>query len=209
MTSVFRRLLRADQYRKSRFHTQKGDLCLNPVDLSYSAVTTLDRLVTGRLRKLPWIVQPAIRYLRGRVDGLSVFEFGGGMSTLWYADVASRVVTIEEDRDWCDRIKSLTGGLPHVRIEYIPDKENYCEALSREADDFDVVVIDGSHRVECMERSIHKLRKAKYVVVDNTDADPILDKLVDAAFRGSEVLRFVGYAPGQLHPNETKIVVSK
>lgn len=179
---------------------------MHPKDMGCSFITALNRIVTGRLPELPWISQPAIRYLCGRIDGLDVFEFGGGMSTRWYAKFANRVVTVEDNLEWAQRIKALTTDMPNVRVEFEPDQSLYVGALARQDHHFDVVVIDGSHRKECITSNLLLLRDVAMVLVDNTDADPALDRLIETEFRGFEIRRFPGYAPVQLHPNETVII---
>jgi predicted O-methyltransferase YrrM len=55
---------------------------------------------------IPWITFSAIRYLeRYLTKEMSVFEFGGGGSTLFFAARVNRLVTVEHDRTWFDDLK--------------------------------------------------------------------------------------------------------
>src|SRR5690348_4410793 len=50
---------------------------------------------------IPWITYPAIRFLAGRVEPhFRVFEFGSGLSTLWWAQRVAHVVSVEHDPAW-------------------------------------------------------------------------------------------------------------
>lgn len=56
----------------------------------------------------PWISYPATEFLRSRLSGAqSVFEYGGGGSTLYFLDRGFNVTTAEHNPEWFDRIKSL------------------------------------------------------------------------------------------------------
>ena len=56
---------------------------------------------TATEMSLPWFSFGAINYLARRLIGKeTVYEYGGGGSTLWLASRVNRVVTIENDPDW-------------------------------------------------------------------------------------------------------------
>ena len=85
------------EIRKSRAHTQKGDFVLGTPRQAFDCVMVV---ATGAARKLagvrpawPWITFPAMRFVRRRLKGgLRVFEWGCGMSTVWF-----------ERRGWCQK----------------------------------------------------------------------------------------------------------
>lgn len=53
----------------------------------------------------PWIVYAARRHIEHFLrDGMRVFEYGSGGSTLFYAGRGARVVAVEHDRDWHRRV---------------------------------------------------------------------------------------------------------
>src|SRR5881392_3049736 len=54
---------------------------------------------------IPWITYPALRFLEPRIrKSFKVFEFGSGLSTLWWAKRVSKVVSVEHDKDWHDLV---------------------------------------------------------------------------------------------------------
>jgi hypothetical protein len=56
-------------------------------------------------RPIPWYTYPAIEFLRQLDFGdRVVFEYGAGNSTLFWADIARRVVSVEDDPAWHARI---------------------------------------------------------------------------------------------------------
>lgn len=206
------KLLKADPERKTRFHTLNGHLCLQPADLLFALWTTVRRRVTGALPELPWLAMPAVRFLRGRVEGARVFEFSSGMSTLWLGSRCREVHAVEDDPEWYAMIRQRSAALPSVHIQLRTSKEEYVGSIDEHPDRyFDLIIIDGSHRLECFRSSIRHLADHGLLVVDNTDAPnggAVVPELT-RYFPPSDVLKFRGYAPGVFHPNETTICVAK
>src|SRR5215470_6163569 len=99
LNSILTKVVLADSQRKSRFHTGSGQLVLT-VDIVPAFISSVARAVLGRRPNLPWLTYPAIRFLANRLQGRRLFEFGSGSSTLWYADRASEVYSIENDGEW-------------------------------------------------------------------------------------------------------------
>src|SRR5262245_20458335 len=59
---------------------------------------------------IPWYTYPAIDFLTQRnFKDRNVLEFGGGQSTLWWSARAQSVLTIEENADWCERLRGQIG----------------------------------------------------------------------------------------------------
>src|SRR3954447_8579526 len=70
-------------------------------DYGHLASVRAGRAVDRDGNPLPWYSYPAIEYLR-QLDfrTKTVFEYGSGMSTLFWASVACRVVSVEDDERW-------------------------------------------------------------------------------------------------------------
>src|SRR5262245_35910487 len=90
------------------------------------------RAVDAEGRPIPWITYPAIELLRARVrPDMSVFEYGCGASTRWWAERVREVVSVEHDRAWFEQTRL---GLPanvellHVELRYGGD---YARTSSR------------------------------------------------------------------------------
>jgi len=58
--------------------------------------------------RLPWITLPAIDMLKQELHARDkVFEYGGGGSTLFWADRVAEVVTVEHDKAWFQRLEEV------------------------------------------------------------------------------------------------------
>jgi hypothetical protein len=94
-----------DSEHVSRFHSRRGDLC-NPVDLLAIPVLVWGRLA-GKAKNSPWMTPAAVKYLDHLLSAQDVvLELGSGASTAWYARRVRRVVSLEPNPSWAERVKA-------------------------------------------------------------------------------------------------------
>lgn len=126
----------------------------------------------------------------------SVFEYGYGGSTLFFAGTAGRVVSVEHDPVWFARVSDalaatsldtyehllrepepLQAGNPRAgrwrssRVEFAGHSfERYPQSIDDQPDHgLDLVVVDGRARLACLERAVPKLRDGGHLVLDNSE----------------------------------------
>src|SRR3984885_13537361 len=116
------RVIRGDDTRKTRFHTSNGHLCLNPLEILRALGTSFNRLVLKRYARTPWLSFSAVDYLEEPIPGRRVFEFGSGMSTLWFAERCREVVSVESNPEWYSSIANQTRTRDNVRVIYAESK---------------------------------------------------------------------------------------
>src|SRR5216117_3805614 len=95
--------------------------------------TSRKRQVAARRRRsgqsAPWYTYPAIEFLR-QLDfsDRTVFEYGSGMSTMFWAKKAKHVVSVEDDEQWCETLRNL---LPsNAELIYEPDLSKFPGIIS-------------------------------------------------------------------------------
>jgi len=118
---------------------------------------------------VPWMTYPAIFYL----DQLDlrqkiIFEWGAGNSSLFFAQRAKKVKSIEYKKEWYEYVLSKKSD----NIDLIlADKENYASVIDADSQQYDVIVIDGEidRRFECAEYAVSHLHSTGMIVVDNSD----------------------------------------
>lgn len=126
--------------------------------------------------RLPWLPFPVIDLLDNQLTAdSSVFEFGGGGSTLFFADRVARVVTVEHDPNWYPMLSDATKALANVELISQPSTDNFAKYIS-EIDrfpdqSFDLIVVDGRQRVACFEHAIPKLAGGGRLVLDDVNRD--------------------------------------
>lgn len=121
----------------------------------------------------PVMNQGAIRKLDELVRGKTVLEVGSGGSTLWLAQRAKEVVSVEHDPDWLEVVlRSLPQGTENVSLDLVP-VDNLGAYIAGWHDDsegrFDVVIIDcyQHKRPEAIEASAPLLPVGGHLVIDD------------------------------------------
>jgi hypothetical protein len=120
---------------------------------------------------LPWYTYPAIEYL-SQLDAreLSVFEFGAGNSSLYWAARAQRVRSVENDRGW--HAKVAAHRLPNLEVLLREDQQSYVGCLAEQGERFDLIAIDGRWRRACARAAPAHLKEGGLLLFDNTDWYP-------------------------------------
>jgi hypothetical protein len=151
---------------------------------------------------LPWFTYSAIAFLEPRLAAdLSVFEYGAGFSTLWWAARVKSVASCENDQAWFSR---MTADCPaNAQLLYEPRGEGYWQKAAGFSSD--IIVIDGRDRVECAKACLPGLKAGGVIVWDNSDRpryQPGYDLLKQNGFRR---LDFSGMGPVNFTPWVTSV----
>ena len=144
-------------------------------------------------RSLPWFTYPSIAFLEPRISPeMTVFEFGSGSSTLWWASRVKRVVAVEHDPLWLAQVRDKAP--PNVELIHRP-LDTYADSIRAYEGVFDIVVIDGRDRNRCAENAPPALNAQGVVIWDNSERPeygPGFECLTSRHFRR---LDFVGMGP--------------
>jgi len=150
------------------------------------------RSVDGSGNPLPWYTYPAIEYL-SQFDwrSASIFEFGAGYSSFFWAARAARVEAVESDPRWHAELS--VNPVPRLTIHLRTEKEPYLSCLSEQGIGFDLIVIDGRWRRSCARLAPGHLSEGGIIVMDNTDWYPHTVRDLRAA--GFWQVDFSGFGP--------------
>ncbi|MCM0081365.1 class I SAM-dependent methyltransferase [Geomonas sp. Red32] len=117
---------------------------------------------------LPWYTYPAIEYLSSLdFTGKRVFEYGCGNSTLWWESMAAEVYAVEDSPEWYRKISALKSARGAFYLE--TEQAHYVGKIRETGQRFDVVVIDGKHRLDCSLIAGDQLAENGMIVLDNAD----------------------------------------
>jgi hypothetical protein len=131
----------------------------------------LSASIDGRGQPIPWITYACLRFLEPRLRAdMSVFEFGSGSSTLWWAKRVRRVVSCEHDREWYERTRACVPANVEL-IHASREQQQYSRQVSKFSGEFDVIVIDGRDRVRCAHNCVPALKPDGVILWDNADRD--------------------------------------
>jgi hypothetical protein len=145
----------------------------------------------------PWYTYPAIDYLR-QLDfsDKTVFEYGCGQSTLFWAARAAGVVSVEHDAEWYERVRGQVPG--NCTLLHVAQFDDYAAAIQRFDQPFDVIVIDGvvtgNTRLKCARAAVPQLRPGGLIILDNSDWLPESARHLRQA--GLLEVDMTGFAPG-------------
>lgn len=124
---------------------------------------------------VPWLSYEAILWLYEHIrDDWTIFEWGSGASTFWFASRCSQVVSVEHNEAWSEIVRRLLSQriTKNVELWCEPEQLRYVNAAD-EYDDgrFDLIVVDGfsDWRVDCVEKAIGKVKPGGYLILDNSE----------------------------------------
>ena len=206
------KLIRADDIRFTRWHTEDGSFCGLRALLGMipSLLSWLRSRVTGRYLIRPWWVWQAIGVVEAQLlPSDRVLEIGSGYSTLWLAQRCEYVLSIEESPEWMGRVLKEARTLGLDNLDLISG--NSRELVRQQIQDkkWDVVIIDGpSERLEIFQDLIASDARPRMVIYDDTDKAEnrtVLSLRLD----NYRWLTFRGFKPQTLHACETSIFFRK
>ena len=153
---------------------------------------------------IPWMAYPAIEFLESRVQSsFSVFEFGCGNSTMWWAARVAKVASVEHDASWYEKVsRELPANALVVHREL---GGGYCEAAAGKGP-FDIVVIDGRERNAAARSALEELSPSGVFVWDNSNRSQYAEGIGYLKERGFRKLEFSGMAPINARRSETAIL---
>lgn len=155
---------------------------------------------------LPWVTIPFIDFIVNRLTSeMTVFEFGSGNSTLFYSKKVKEVYSLEHDKDWADRIKkNIPSNVTLIFCKLIYDGE-YCRSANHLDKKFDLIVVDGRDRVNCIKNSIGSLTQAGIIVLDDSERVQYQEGVDFLTQQGFRKIDFWGIAPGLSYKKCTTI----
>ena len=155
---------------------------------------------------IPWFSYPAVEFLSERLNNkMAVFEFGSGNSTLFFSDRVNQVVSVEHNKDWYDKISKQAP--VNSRIVYVKaDQSNeYTDILKRSNQKFDIIIVDGIYRNECLIESISYLTDGGVIILDDSErleySDGI-DRIINHNFKRLDLW---GISAGYLYRKSTSV----
>jgi len=162
--------------------------------------------VNGNGEIMPLYTYPCYEYLRS-IDwaGSKVFEYGCGYSTLWWSSKKADIYGVESEQEWADRINSH-GKLKNINVE--TNIKDYVASIHKHKTKFDVIIIDGIARYDCVFPAIDTLKDGGIIVLDNSDWHTNTKELLDD---NSELIpiHFSGFKPIHVETETTSCYIHK
>ncbi|MBN7798314.1 class I SAM-dependent methyltransferase [Parahaliea mediterranea] len=155
---------------------------------------------------LPWMNYQVVHFLEQRLrKDHNLFEYGSGYSTQFYARHAGTVTSVEHNRDWYNILNKNKPENVELLFRDIGDINGYCQAIAGGDRRFDIIVVDGRERLQCMEVAVDFLSEQGVVLLDDSSRKRYQDGRSAMKRRGFRELDFIGIKPGGLSTHQTTL----
>ena len=135
---------------------------------------------------------------------MTVFEWGSGNSTLWWARHTNEVVAAEHDQVWFNKISKIIPTNATIKKVSLQGTE-YERAILNEKFKFDIIVIDGRKRIKCAKTAVQKLKVDGVIVWDNSERDCYDEGIKFLQKNGFKKIDFFGPLPITHKTDQTTI----
>jgi hypothetical protein len=156
---------------------------------------------------IPWYSYPATEFL-GKLSfaNRSVFEYGSGNSTLWWAGRAQSVTSVEDNSEWFAYMRPRLPTNSNVILADDPNRTDYVRAI-RGRGEFDVIIVDGpvenGCRTRCCEEAVVAMKPDGMILIDNSNRVPMACAVLQKA--GFTQIDFAGFLPLSPYTNCTSL----
>ena len=127
---------------------------------------------------------------------LVVFEYGSGYSTSFFSQRVKSVASVENSSDWYDRISDSLPDNSTLMYRAADTDGAYCRAINDASEKiFDVILVDGRDRVNCVKQAFQKLTGRGVILVDDVHRQDIAQGVDYLVSNGFKLLECTGLKP--------------
>ena len=145
---------------------------------------------------IPWMTYPFLDFVKNRFsENFRVFEYGSGNSTVYFSQRVKNVVAVEHDLNWFNKVKE---NIPeNVQLVFQPLDEDgvYARSCRSQGQYFQIIVVDGRDRVNCIKYSAECLTGDGVLILDNSDREDYRPAYDFMRKNGFKYLEFWGMVP--------------
>ena len=157
-------------------------------------------------RPIAWVTYPFLHFIEPRLKYVrSIFEYGSGNSTLYYSKFGVNLVSVEHDYRWYEKIRNTMPDnveLHYVELSSDGKYAKFCTELDKK---FDIIIVDGRDRVNCLKSSLKSLTDNGVVVLDDSERDKYKSGIEFLIENGYRKIDFWGISPGLFYKKCTSI----
>ena len=119
---------------------------------------------------VPWMSFSFLEFITPRLKkDLSIFEFGMGSSTEFFSNKCKKVVSVDHDNDWYHSTKSNLESKDNIELNFRELDNGYQECINENDEEYDIIIVDGRKRMNCLKNSLNNLSVTGVVILDNSD----------------------------------------
>jgi len=162
--------------------------------------------IDGHSKPIPWFTYPSIDFIAPRLNNnIKVLEFGSGNSTIYFASKVSKVYSVEHNKLWFDIVSKSKPVNAEILLSKTDNPDDYLSVSEKLDMKFDIIVIDGLHRNDCLINSINFLSQNAVVILDDSERNEYQKGIGFLQSKDFRKLDFWGIAPTVLFKKCTSI----
>ncbi len=161
----------------------------------YKSFTTKDS-VDKNGNPIPWFTYSFMKYFEPKInDSWNVFEYGAGSSTVWFSKKVTSITSVEHHKGWFESIQKYNKS--NIQIILVENIENgdYAKFIKTIDKKYDLIIVDGMDRVNCLKNSYESLTEDGVILLDNSDRVEYQEGIKFLKDKGFKELNWVGNAP--------------
>jgi len=157
-------------------------------------------------KPIPWFSYPFIDFLTSRLSKeITVFEFGSGSSTSFFAERVKNVISIEHNKEWYQIVNKTKPNNVELILTESDSSTDYLKPFNNLDHKVDMIIVDGLHRNDCMIRAYEKLSERGVIILDDSERVEYKEGINFILAKGFKSLEFWGIAPTVLFKKCTSV----
>ncbi|VUD52254.1 hypothetical protein TDB9533_01593 [Thalassocella blandensis] len=159
---------------------------------------------------IPWLNFGFVNFLNDRLQkDLTLFEFGSGFSTHYYAARVLQVTSVEHEKCWYDHVNKDMPANVTLLYRALDKNGDYCQSIHHVKQSYDLVMVDGRDRVNCLKQSVNALTPRGVVLLDDSQRDKYQEGITFMQQQGFRILHFEGMKPKGTGMSRTTVFYRK
>ena len=155
---------------------------------------------------IPWVTYSFIDFIADRIQkNHTIFEFGSGNSTFYYAQRAQKVISVEHDKAWFEKVSTTKPQNSEMIFCELEEGGAYSKMPVHIGLKFDIIIVDGRDRENCCYNSVSALSDEGVVILDDTECEMYAAAIIFFKKQGFRELSFSGISPGLFYRKSTSV----
>ena len=169
------------------------------VDVGWFSAFKTGEPVDKNFEALPWLTYSFIDFITERLSKeFNVLEFGSGNSTLFFAKRVKKVSSVEHNSEWYNKLISKNPSNSKLILSKSDNSTDYIAGLTKSNKKFDLIIIDGIHRVDCCLSASNYLTDKGVIILDDSEREQYKEGIEYLTNKGFKKINFWGIPPGML-----------
>ena len=155
---------------------------------------------------IPWMNYNVISFFKQKLNRqIDMFEFGSGYSSMFFSKYVNTLTSLEYDNNWFNFIKSQLPENADLHLCHLDKGLEYSRFLLTLNKKYNLILIDGADRVNCIKSAIKSLTTNGVIVLDDSQRIEYNEGIEFLEINGFKNIKFEGIKPGSIELYETTI----